>query len=99
MGRWEPIWIASLEIEPWIEQKIELKHGVDGETIRKYFVGSNHVSGGKIFDYKHGARTWAFTAFTTGKFLLVHINLVNRDYSAWSLRTARVTSQIPYARR
>ena len=34
MGNWEPIWIASLNISPWIEQKIQVKHGINADDLR-----------------------------------------------------------------
>ena len=99
MGNWEPVWIASLEIPPWTERKIHVKHGVDIEEVRRALVCNSCVLGRTVRSHEHGSRTIVFAQFSNRKYLVAQIDLIDNYYSAWSLRTARITSQIPITRR
>jgi hypothetical protein len=95
MGNWEPIWIASLEISPRIEQKIQAKHGIDADDLRWHLVCNSRVLGRTHRSHKHGSRTMVFALLADRKYLVAYLDLIDDYYSASSLRTAQVTSQIP----
>lgn len=99
MGNWEPIWIASLATPPWIERKIHMKHGIDIEEVRRNLLCNPLVLGRVTRSRDHGSRTVVFSEYAVEKYIIAHIDLVDEYYSAWSLRTVRIASQIPIVRR
>lgn len=44
---------------------------------------------------EHGSRMLVYVEISERKYLIAYVDLLSSDYSAWSIRTARITSQIP----
>jgi hypothetical protein len=99
MGNWEPIWIATLDISPRISAKIQQKHGIEISTLRENLICNKRLRGRFEENNLHGYRCILYVEIHNGKFLKAYLDLIDRDYSAWSLRSALVTSQIPEIRR
>ena len=99
MERWKPIWIATLYISDAIAQKIQLKHNVDTDQLMRFLVCNKSVKGRFINDNAHGTRMLIYVRLTHDRYLRAFIDEVDADYSAYSLRTAQITSQIPIVRR
>ncbi|MCX6430886.1 MAG: hypothetical protein NTX12_08050 [Actinobacteria bacterium] len=95
MGSWQHVWIASLEMPPWIERKIHLKHGVSTRDIRQLLVCNASLLGTHVSNVEHGSRMLVYVEISERKYLIAYVDLLSSDYSAWSIRTARITSQIP----
>jgi hypothetical protein len=95
MGNWEVIWIATLEISPKISRKISQKHNVEISLIRELLICNAEVKGRKIHDKVHGSRYQVYVPTRDDRLLEAHLDLINKNYSAWSVRTARFIAQIP----
>ncbi|MDO8645089.1 MAG: hypothetical protein Q7R42_00670 [Candidatus Planktophila sp.] len=95
MERWKPIWIATLYISDAIAQKIQLKHNVDVDTLVSYLICNHAVRGKLIESADHGERILIYVRLSHDRYIRAYIDVVDPDYSAYSLRTACVTSQIP----
>lgn len=95
MGNWKPIWIASPQINDSIREKIHSKHHVDSDELLTHLICNARVRGRPIYNSEHGQRYLIFVQVQPGKIFEVHANLVDSDYSAWSLRTARIVARIP----
>lgn len=95
MGNWKPIWIASLEISDPIREKIQAKHHVDPDELLTRLICNPGVRGRFVYNLEHGQRYLLYIQVRPGKIFEVHANLVHVDYSAWSLRTARIVARIP----
>lgn len=97
--RWKPIWIATLYISDAIAQKIQLKHNVDTDQLMRFLVCNKAVRGRLIEGTEHGRRILIYVQLTHGMYFRAFVDEVDADYSAYSLRTAQFTSQIPIVRR
>ena len=95
MERWKPIWIATLYISDAIAQKIQLKHNVNADQLMRYLVCNKAVRGKLIDSREHGARILIYVQLSHDRYFRAFIDEVDADYSAYSLRTAQFTSQIP----
>ncbi|MFZ2228052.1 MAG: hypothetical protein WA090_01360 [Candidatus Nanopelagicaceae bacterium] len=95
MGNWKPIWIASLEISDSIREKIQAKHHIDPDELLAHLICNPRVRGRFVYNLEHGQRYLIYIQVRPGKIFEVHANLVHFDYSAWSLRTARIVAKIP----
>lgn len=96
---WKLIWIASLEINDSIRKKIHSKYHVDSDELLAYLVCNARVRGRTIFNLEHGQRYLIFAQVQPGKIFEVHANLVDSEYSAWSLGTTRIVARIPESER
>ena len=95
MGNWKPIWIASLEISERIREKIHAKHHVDSDELLVHLICNPRVQGRLIYNLEHGQGYLIYIQVRPGKIFEVHANLIQSDYSAWSLRSARIIAKIP----
>ena len=94
-----PIWIATLFISDAIAQKIQLKHNIDVDQLIQFLVCNQAVRSRLIDDIFHGTRILVYVELSNDRFFRAFIDEVDPDYSAYSLRTAQFTSQIPIVRR
>lgn len=99
MERWKPIWIATLYISDAIAQKIRLKHSIDVDTLVSHLICNHAVRGKLIKSPDHGERILIYAQLSQNTYIRAYIDAVDSDYSAYSLRTAQITSQIPIVRR
>ena len=95
MERWKPIWIATLYISDSIVQKIQLKHNIDADLLIQFLVCNKAVRGRLIDDTSHGTRILVYVELSNDRYFRAFIDEIDPDYSAYSLRTAQFTSQIP----
>lgn len=95
MERWKPIWIATLSISDAIAQKIRLKHNIDTDQLMRFLVCNKAVRGRFLNDKEHGTRILIYVQVTHDRYIRAYIDEIDFDYSAYSLRTAQFTSQIP----
>ena len=95
MERWKPIWIATLYISDAIAQKIRLKHNIDTDQLMRFLVCNKSVRGRFINNKEHGTRILIYMQLSNDRYIRAYVDVVDSDYSAYSLRTAQFTSQIP----
>jgi hypothetical protein len=92
VGKWHSIWISELIISPSVSYKIKRVHNLDPADIHSTFVAVNGIKSKEDKDLKHGYRVIATDFRLALPRVVLLLDLVNPDYSIWSLRTAFRTS-------
>lgn len=72
---------------------------IASDELRRHLVCNKRLLGRTYRDQLHGTRTIVFALLSDKKYVVAYLDLKDDHYSAWSLRTARITSQIPNVRR
>ena len=99
MEKWIPIWIATLNVSEVTSRKLALKHGIDLLQLQDLLICNSKIRGREVETPVHGKRFLIYVEMEKDKYIRAYLDLVDFEYSAYSLRTAQMTSQIPILRR
>ncbi|MCX6425780.1 MAG: hypothetical protein NTV47_03375 [Actinobacteria bacterium] len=99
MEKWVPIWIATLNVSEVTSRKLALKHGIDSLQIQEFLICNSKIRGREVETPLHGSRFLIYVEVEKDKYIRAYLDLVDFEYSVYSLRTAQITSQIPILRR
>ncbi len=99
MVKWVPIWIATLNISEVTSRKLALKHGIDLLQLQEFLICNSKIRGREVETPVHGRRFLIYVEVEKDKYIRAYLDLVDFEYSVYSLRTAQITSQIPILRR
>jgi hypothetical protein len=99
MEKWIPIWIATLNVSEVTSRKLALKHGIDLLQLQDLLICNSKIRGREVETPVHGKRFLIYVEVEKDKYIRAYLDLVDFEYSAYSLRTAQMTSQIPILRR
>ena len=99
MEKWVPIWIATLNISEVTSRKLSLKHGIDLLQLQESLICNSKIRGREVDMPVHGRRFLIYVEVEKEKYIRAYLDLVDFEYSVYSLRTAQITSQIPILRR
>jgi len=83
------IWISGFSNIDEIRQKLGSKYGIDIEEIKRFAIANPELRGRDDFNAKHGLRTVVKIETSSGKTLLVVMQLVDPQNNIWKIRTAR----------
>jgi len=83
------LWISGFSNIDEIRQKLGSKYGLDVEEIKRFAIANPELRGRDDFNAKHGLRTVVKVVTSSGKTLLIVINLVDSQNHIWKIRTAR----------
>lgn len=99
MEKWVPIWIATLNVSEVTSQKLALKHGIDSLQLQEVLICNSKIRGREVETPVHGRHFLIYVEVEKDKYIRAYLDLVDFEYSVYSLRTAQITSQIPILRR
>ena len=89
MALYRALWISGFSNIDEIRQKLGSKYGIDVEEIKRFAIANSELRGRGDFNAKHGLRTVVKVVTSSGKTLLVVIQLVDSQNHIWKIRTAR----------
>ena len=89
MALYRSLWISGFSNIDEIRQKLGSKYGLDVEEIKRFAIANPELRGRDDFNAKHGLRTVVKVVTSSGKTLLIVINLVDSQNHIWKIRTAR----------
>ena len=89
MALYRSIWITGFSNIDEIRQKLGSKYGIDVEEIKRFAIANSELRGRDDFNAKHGLRTVVKVVTSSGKTLLVVMQLVDPQNYIWKIRTAR----------
>jgi hypothetical protein len=92
MREWFPIWIAELQIEPLVEEKILRKHRISSKEVRWMFIGNQELICKRAPNYEQFGRLQVVDSRELLPRVMLIVEEVNRTYSTWRLITAIRTS-------
>jgi len=82
------LWISGFSNIDEIRQKLGSKYGLDVEEIKRFAIANPELRGRDDFNAKHGLRTVVKVVTSSGKTLLIVMNLVDSQNHIWKIRTA-----------
>jgi len=92
MRDWVPIWIAELQIDPLVEEKILRKHHLTSKEIRWMFIGNQELICKRAPNFVQFGRLQVVDSREKLPRVMLIVEEVNRTYSTWKLITAIRTS-------
>ena len=89
MALYRSLWISGFSNIDEVRQKLGSKYGLDVEEIKRFAIANPELRGRDDFNAKHGLRTVVKVVTSSGKTLLIVMNLVDSQNHIWKIRTAR----------
>ena len=99
MREWFPIWIAELQIEIAIEEKIRRKHQITTKEIRWSFIGNQYLISKRTPNFNQYRRLQVVDSREKLPRVMLIVEEVNRTYSSLRLINAIRTSNSKLAGR